>query len=246
LPANPIRDGVFGAIHINGPASAEYDVDLGPLLLSDWTHPTAASLLEQASLKDGYPMDNGLINGTNVFGGKGKRFEMNMETGTAYRLRLINTAMDTHYKVALDGHMMKVISADFVSIKPFDTEVLNIGIGQRYDVIINATKTTGNYWFRANAQAKCGQHAKVFDVKAIVRYQPNSTDEPTSKGPDFGTDCTDMPMEKLIPSLPLKAGPEEINQSIDFGQNHSPNGAIFWEIKGNPYHSPWNYPSKSL
>ena len=31
-------DGVFGGIVINGPATANYDVDLGHLFLNDWYH----------------------------------------------------------------------------------------------------------------------------------------------------------------------------------------------------------------
>lgn len=31
-------DGVFGGIQINGPATADYDVDLGHLFLQDWYH----------------------------------------------------------------------------------------------------------------------------------------------------------------------------------------------------------------
>lgn len=31
-------DGVYGAIQINGPATADYDVDLGHLILQDWYH----------------------------------------------------------------------------------------------------------------------------------------------------------------------------------------------------------------
>lgn len=31
-------DGVFGGILINGPATANYDVDLGHLFLNDWYH----------------------------------------------------------------------------------------------------------------------------------------------------------------------------------------------------------------
>lgn len=31
-------DGVFGGIVINGPASSNYDVDLGHLFLNDWYH----------------------------------------------------------------------------------------------------------------------------------------------------------------------------------------------------------------
>jgi hypothetical protein len=54
----------------DGPASANYDVDLGPYMLSDWYYPTAMQVSEQASLNfqnhAGPPSaDNVLINGAN-------------------------------------------------------------------------------------------------------------------------------------------------------------------------------------
>lgn len=35
-------DGVYGAVQINGPATANYDVDLGHLILQDWYHVSLA------------------------------------------------------------------------------------------------------------------------------------------------------------------------------------------------------------
>jgi hypothetical protein len=40
-------DGIFGGIQINGPATANYDVDLGTLTLSDWSHETAEYVLSE-------------------------------------------------------------------------------------------------------------------------------------------------------------------------------------------------------
>lgn len=43
-------DGVFGGILINGPATSNYDEDLGHVFLNDWSHQTADVLaLEAAS-----------------------------------------------------------------------------------------------------------------------------------------------------------------------------------------------------
>lgn len=57
-------NGVLGPIVINGPASANYDIDLGPLMISDWyyggvdailhrvnTRPTPISRASQAHLR---------------------------------------------------------------------------------------------------------------------------------------------------------------------------------------------------
>lgn len=79
-------------------------------------------------------MDNGLINGTNIYNNSGtivgSRFQATFESGKSYRLRLINGANDSHFKFSIDNHTMTVIANDLVPIVPYETNVLNIGIGE--------------------------------------------------------------------------------------------------------------------
>lgn len=128
--------GIFGGIVINGPASANYDEDKGILFLNDWSHETCDELYIKAQ-KSGPPtLDNGLINGTNVYGSDGStnqtgyRFNTTFTEGTSYRFRLVNGAIDSHFKFSIDNHTMKVIANDLVPIEPYETTVLNIGIGE--------------------------------------------------------------------------------------------------------------------
>lgn len=91
-------EGVFGGVIINGPASANYDEDLGILFLNDWSHQTVDQQYESA-MRDGPPtMDNGLINGTNTYKNGGSRFSTQITPGKTYRLRLVNAAVDSHFK----------------------------------------------------------------------------------------------------------------------------------------------------
>jgi FtsP/CotA-like multicopper oxidase with cupredoxin domain len=54
-------------------------------------------------------MDNGLINGTNTYNGTlGRRFEQKFVKGKKYRIRLINSAIDTHWKFSIDDHNLTV------------------------------------------------------------------------------------------------------------------------------------------
>lgn len=127
-------EGVFGGIVINGPATANYDVDKGSLFLNDWTHATADELYEKAETTGPFKLDNGLINGTNVLGTganetTGSRFTMKVDEGTSYRLRLVNAAIDTHWNFQIDNHTLTVIAMDFVPIEPFTTDILSIGMG---------------------------------------------------------------------------------------------------------------------
>jgi FtsP/CotA-like multicopper oxidase with cupredoxin domain len=131
-------EGIFGGMIINGPATANYDVDLGNLLLQDWTHQTADELYVSAETQGAITLDTGLINGTNVYGDDGDddqtgtRFSTTFESGTSYLLRLVNVAIDTQFKFSIDNHTMTVIASDFVPITPYETTVISIGMGKQY------------------------------------------------------------------------------------------------------------------
>lgn len=74
-------------------------------------------------------LDNGLINGTNTYNDGGYRYNVTFTSDVSYRFRLVNGALDTHFKFMIDNHTIQVIAADLVPIEPYETTVLNIGIG---------------------------------------------------------------------------------------------------------------------
>lgn len=86
-------NGVLGGILINGPATANYDVDLGSMFLNDWSHQTADVEYLEAELRGPPTLDNGLINGTNVYNDLGERWTTTFVAGTTYRIRLVNGAV---------------------------------------------------------------------------------------------------------------------------------------------------------
>lgn len=52
------------------------------------------------------------------------------------RIRIINAAADTIFHVALAQHMMTITHSDGFPVTPYDTSLLRIGMGERYDVIV--------------------------------------------------------------------------------------------------------------
>lgn len=157
---------------INGPATANYDIDLGTYAISDWYYPTAYQAARRAFIAP-QTGDNIIINGTNKNAdGGGKYSEVKLEKGKKHRLRLVNTALDIATRVSLDGHNFTVISEDFVPVVPYNTSWVLLGIGQRYDVIIDANTTEGgNFWFRAEAEGLCASGIKNNNVgRAIFNY----------------------------------------------------------------------------
>lgn len=123
-------EGILGGIVINGPATADYDEDVGTIMLLDWSHQTVDELYDYAQSVGPPQLQNGLINGTNTWEDGGARFNMSFESGTSYRLRLINGALDTHFQFSIDNHTLQVIAADLNPIVPYETNNLNIGIGK--------------------------------------------------------------------------------------------------------------------
>jgi FtsP/CotA-like multicopper oxidase with cupredoxin domain len=102
------------------------------------------------ALASGPPtLDNGLINGTNVWNNSGtivgSRFEQGVVAGTSYRIRIINTSADSNFKFTIDNHTLEVIATDFVPIVPYTTDIVQISMGQRYDLIFTANATADNY-----------------------------------------------------------------------------------------------------
>jgi FtsP/CotA-like multicopper oxidase with cupredoxin domain len=234
-------NGVLGGIIINGPASANYDVDAGNLFLNDWTHQTADQVYLLAE-KNGVPtLDNGLINGTNVYNTLGSRFEMTWVTGTKYLLRLVNGAVETHYKFMVDNHTMTVTAADFVPVEPYVADFINIGMGQRYDVIIEANQTTADYWLRAIPQVACSDNDSADNIKGIIRYDSASTSDPTTSGYTY-TDACDDETSNLVPVLSLDASSEDSGDDFAVTVTRS-NNLFKWRMAGTSFVSDWADPT---
>jgi FtsP/CotA-like multicopper oxidase with cupredoxin domain len=179
-------DGVVGGIVFDGPASSNYDEDLGPYLLSEaYGSQTAWQInaIAQANLQNrgGPPAaSNILINGNaKNSNGQGSYNQVTITKGKKYRLRLVNISVDSYIRVSLDNHNMTVMTSDFVPINPFTTQWLLLAIGQRYDVVINANQASGNYWFRAESQTGCFSSQAATGL-AIWTYADATAGTPSS------------------------------------------------------------------
>jgi FtsP/CotA-like multicopper oxidase with cupredoxin domain len=175
----------------DGPASSNYDLDLGSYLLQEvYAGLTAwqmnAIAIEKSQSHLGPPGSSGiLINGTSS--------QVTITKGKKYRLRLINASVDSYIRVTLDNHNMTVMTSDFVPINPFSTQWLLLAIGQRYDVVINANQAAGNYWFRAEAQAGCFSSSASVG-KAIWAYSGATAGTPSSSAWPEPSSCLEPTM----------------------------------------------------
>ncbi|KAI8261579.1 Laccase-2 [Colletotrichum sp. SAR 10_77] len=241
--------GIFGGIIINGPATANYDEDLGMVFLNDWDHQTVDELYSTAETSGPPTLDNGLINGTNVYGDDGDstqtgtRFNMTWTSGTSYRMRLVNAAVDTHWKFMIDNHTMTVIAADLVPITPYTTTVLDMGMGQRYDIIVTADQadTADNFWMRAIPQAACSDNDSTDNIKGIIAYT-STVGTPTTSAYDY-TDSCDDETDNLVPYLSKSVDDANWNdlESATVGKNTA--GLFKWYLNSTSMLVDWADPT---
>ena len=242
-------DGVFGGIVINGPATSNYDIDLGTMTINDWYYATAFQIADRIASSSTVPppADTGLINGTMVSSSGGSYHNNTITKGKKYRLRLINTSVDNHFMVSLDNHPFTVITSDFVPIVPYTADWIFIGIGQRYDVIIEANQTVGNYWFRAEVQSGCGANNQNGNIKSIFHYSGAAGGDPTSSATTYTERCTDetslVPYwDSFVPTGPLAANTEALDVAIDIGVNQIGGTVVTWGVNFSSFDVQWTKP----
>ncbi|KAF4445755.1 hypothetical protein F53441_10504 [Fusarium austroafricanum] len=233
-------DGLQGPITIHGPQSAPYDATKRPLIMTDWSHESAFKLLfGGASLAN----KSILLNGRGNVSHHGfeptlpvpENYELHFnKTPTdrprrpkRYLLRLINTSFESTFVFSIDNHWLQIVTSDFVPIEPyFNTSVL-IGIGQRYNVIVEANPLAGdvnpvpgdgNFWIRTWLADNCGGRAggKGYERTGILRYNHSDTALPSSQPwVNISKACSDETYTSLRPKIPWYIGPAANAQSVD-------------------------------
>ena len=135
-----------------------------------------------------------------------------VQKGKRYLLKLINGSASTSYRFSIDGHTMQVVSTDLVPIHPYRTETVNIGIGQRYGVIVEADQTPGNYWMRTDMLSGCNNMSALGSQNTTAIWRYEGQDEkalPTSTTrnpvPAAGLPCVDEPYASLVPVVPCES-----------------------------------------
>ncbi|KAF2194460.1 multicopper oxidase [Zopfia rhizophila CBS 207.26] len=228
-------DGIVGGIIIRGPATENYDIDLGILPFTDWWH-VPIFTVNAAALHAGGPptADNLLVNGSMTSGSGGKYAVTTLTPGKKHLLRLVNQGINNNVHVSLDGHPFTVIAADFIPIIPFTANSLNLAVGQRYDVIVNANQTVGNYWLRVGTGGgKCdGPNANAANIKSIFRYEGSTSGNPNSTGITLPTGCYDE--TNIVPYVKTTV-PRNLPQELklSFSQTAATNNLVQWHINAS-------------
>jgi hypothetical protein len=116
--------------------------------------------------------------------------------------------------------------------------------GQRYDVIINANQTVGNYWLRvATGGGVCdGPNSNANNIRSIIRYSGAPAQNPNSTG-SVPSGCSDA--TNIVPYVQSTV-PSGTPTDLSVGFNPiGPNGAILvrWTINGSSIQVDWQNPT---
>jgi FtsP/CotA-like multicopper oxidase with cupredoxin domain len=246
--------GVVGPIVIHGPNDATYDVDVYPILVSDWFHDTYVDIvnLVMSPSSSGQPFrpfsDSNLVAGAgqypcaNVTNGAPCTVtpyaSWEFEPGKTYRLRFVNTGASAFESISIDGHTLTVIANDFVPVVPYQTQSITIGVGQRTDVLVTANQAPGSYWLRA-FNTPCGD-TNGPDGRGIIYYtgsDPSVAPTSTASAPGaINSNCQNDPLATTVPQYAIPAvAAADTTITVTIAGAPDSSGVFHWTMNGVSY-----------
>lgn len=212
---------------IYGPTNINSDIDIGPVMLSDWyrnDYQTNNRGLMRPVSQGG--LINPLVN-SNLINGK-MRFPCDktklscttadysvfkFTSGKNHLLRLMNTGSNAVQKFSIDGHAMQVIANDFMPVVPYNTSMIALGVGQRADVIVYGSGKSGDkFWLRSNIVGCSVNDGVLTEALGAIYYQNADMKTLPTAAPNQGPAadpsprfCGNDPLTQTVPTFPLKA-----------------------------------------
>lgn len=250
--------GLVGPLIVHGPKNVAYDKDLGPVLLTDWNHDDYFTLVEDTMKPGGFPppSDNNLINGKMNYdcslipaGGPActpnagiSKFKFTK--GKKHRLRLINASAEAIQRFTIDNHTMTVFANDFVPIQPYTTNVVTLGVGQRTDVVVEATLDSDAAVFMRSFISGCSAGKQPLALAAIYYENADTTKTPVSIATTFDdSHCGNDPLDKTIPFFPFPAtSAPATTETVDITIARNATGSLEWFMNGSSFRANYNHP----
>lgn len=259
--------GLLGPMVVYGPSSADYDLDVGPVLLTDWYRKDYYTLVAEyvgtdlsilpftadSNLISGrgrYPCSTPSLNGT-ACNSNPAQSAYRFTPGKTHRLRLVNAGTEAVQKFSIDNHTFTVIAQDWVSVVPFQAEVITLGVGQRTDVIVTAHMAPGSaVWMRSTVSGGIGctinqnpaALAAIFYDGADTTIAPSS--EPNASYNQTAIQaCHNDPLQlNFVPSSPLTPGPNPTLEEVQVSLVENATGHFAWELNNQSFHANYNHP----
>jgi FtsP/CotA-like multicopper oxidase with cupredoxin domain len=144
--------------------------------------------------------------------------------GQRLRLRIINAAADTAFRVALGGHRLTVTHSDGFPVEPAEGDALLIGMGERYDVEV--TLADGVFPLVALAEGKQGQGF------ALVRTAGGTPPPPEAAPAELGGKLIMAPSLRATEAVRLPEREPDRTHELTLGTEMS---GYRWTINGQVY-----------
>ncbi len=178
--------------------------------------------------------------------GAGKYANVTLTPGKRHRLRIINPSVENHFQLSLVGHTMTVIASDLVPVNAQTVSSLFVGVGQRYDVTIDASQAVDNYWFNVTygGEGFCGSSNNPHPA-AIFHYAGASGGLPTNQGTvPVDSQCLDLP--NLTPVVtrtpPVSSFNPSIGNTIPVHLDTTGVPLFVWQVNGSSMRVDWDKP----
>lgn len=157
---------------------------------------------------------------------------LEVRTGERVRLRLVNPASATTFRVAIAGHRMAVTHTDGRPVEPVTVDALVIGPGERYDVVVEANNPGA--WTLA-AESVLGSPRPA---RAVLRYDGAARSRPLDGERPSGLD--EGRQLRLSDLRSVETGLGDVSASVDrrleltlsWGMMMNPDR---WSIDGERY-----------
>lgn len=242
--------GLAGPMVIYGPKNVDYDIDVGPIAVTDYFHSYYEPIV-QGFFKQPVEVtlsDNNLINGKNNYDGNDAPLaSFNFTSGKKHRLRLINTSAFAVERISLDGHTMQVIANDFVPLQPFDVTSINLAVGQRVDVIVEANgDPSSSYWLRAYKSPNCSpsKPGSYYATAAVFYENADRSSPPSSSAQSDAFDdyCGNLPLDQTEPYYAIAADENPSSSEILPIEFKSNGTSDLWYMANRTFRVDYNDP----
>ncbi|ORY05490.1 extracellular dihydrogeodin oxidase/laccase-like protein [Clohesyomyces aquaticus] len=208
--------GLFGAMIVHGPLPYDFDIDIGPILLSDHFHFDFRDMVSGTLRGQIVYSSNNLINGKMRFNcstipptgpscsptaGISK---FRFQSGKIHLLRLINAAAEALQHFSIDGHNLTVVALDYVPVKAYQTTVITLSPGQRADILVSANHwSNSSFWMRSDVDPTCSGSNQPHALAAVYYEAANTYKDPTTTAIKYTTgDCVAQPLWRTEPLIP--------------------------------------------
>ncbi|GJE96134.1 multicopper oxidase [Phanerochaete sordida] len=183
--------------------------------------------------------DSGLTNGVGQYNGSSDYYNLKLQPGKTYRLRVIHIGSSAQIKFSIDFHKLTVIETDSTLNEPYDVSSVTLAVAQRYSVLITTSENAepdGNYWIRTEYLSLSPVAGTTTDVRAILRYGDSNADPTTDADPGVpGSDVGPLDLNKLVPFVPETLPAPTKSYTVDFDINNTTTGGLIANMNGTSW-----------